>query len=134
MRLKLLLIAQDILATGKLDGLRMDMLRQQLYADGNIDRATVDFLVGMYKRIQHHTPVFKHLFYQALKDHLLAREWIGAEESHWLEDVLFADDTFKDEEWKFLHEIKSEAKRISPEFEVFYKQSMKLAQDQRTYA
>ena len=61
-------------------------------------------------------------------------DWIGAEEAHWLRRVLFADPTFKDEEWKFLHEIKSEAKRTSPEFEVLLQQRSDLAPKQYSYA
>ena len=132
MMMKLRQIEQDILAKGKIDGPHMEALRQQLYADGNIDRAKADFLVGLHNRVQPQTPAFEHLYYKALKDHLLASERIGAEESTWLSNTLGADGAFKDEERKFLHELKGEAKQISPEFEIFFKQSMKLAHEQHT--
>jgi hypothetical protein len=38
----------------------------------------------------------------------------------------------KDEERKFLHEFKGEAKAISREFEVLFKEGMKQPQERRT--
>ena len=132
MMMKLRQIEQDILAKGKIDGPHMESLRQELYANGHIDRPKADFLVGLYKRVQPQPPAFEHLYYQALKDHMLAGEQIGAEESEWLRSTLAADGTFKDEQRKFLHELKGEAKKTSPEFEVLFRQSMRLAQEPHT--
>ena len=120
MKLRLLLIAQDILIQGKIDALQVEMLRQQLCADGTIDRANADFLIELYKRLPPQTPVFKHFVYRALKDYLLTRERIGAEEAEWLRHTLFADGAFE-EEREFLHELKGEARTASPEFEALFK-------------
>lgn len=46
--------------------------------------------------------------------------------------MLFADGKIKDEERKFLHEFKGEAKQVSPEFEVLFAECMKTAPEQRT--
>jgi hypothetical protein len=130
MMMKLRQLEQDILAKGKIDGPQMEVLRQQLYADGNIDRPKADFLVELHRRVLPQTPAFEHLFYKALKDHLLAGERIGSDETNWLRHTLFVDGTLKEEERKFLHELKGEAKKTSPEFEALFKQSMKLAHEQ----
>ena len=125
-------IEQDILAMGKIDGPHLEELRQQLYEGGTIDRQKADFLIGLHKRVQHQTPGFEHFFYKTLKDHLLAGERIGAAETEWLRHMLFADGAFKVEERKFLHELNGEAANTSPEFEILFKQSMKLTPEQHT--
>jgi len=133
MILNLLQTAQGILANGEIDGPRLDRLRRQLYADGYIDRTKADFLVALHRRIQPHTPAFERLFYQALKDHLLACERLGAEEADWLRCTLFLDGELEDEGLKFLHELKGEAKNCSPEFEVLVSLSMTMSSEHCTY-
>src|ERR1700730_17188033 len=125
-------VEHDILANGKVDGHHLEALRRQLYADGKIDRRGADFLVELHKRVQHLTPAFEHFFYQAIKDHILADGRIGAEGAAWLRRMLFADGKIKDEERKFLHELKGEAKQVSHEFAVLFEESMKLPQERHT--
>jgi hypothetical protein len=130
--LKLQQIEQDILATGKIDKPQLEVLRRELYAGGKIDRPKADFLVELHKRVQHMNPAFQQLFYQAIKDHILANGHIGTEETAWLRQMLFADGKFDDEERKFLHELKGEAKKVSREFEALFAECMKAAPEQRT--
>jgi hypothetical protein len=130
--LKLRQIEQDILATGKVDGPELEVLRRHLYVDGKIDRQRADFLVELYKRVQHKTPAFEQFFYQAVKDHILADGRIGAEEAAWLRQMVFADGKIADEERKFLHELKGEATQVGREFEVLFAESMKQPAEQRT--
>jgi uncharacterized membrane protein YebE (DUF533 family) len=130
--LKLRQVEQDIMTTGKVDKAELEILRQQLYARGGIDRQGADFLVELHKRVQHVTPAFEHFFYQAIKDHILAHGRINAEETSWLRRMLFADGKIDDQERKFLHELKGEAKEVSREFEVLFGESMKEPQEQHT--
>src|SRR5205823_14099309 len=121
-----------ILANGRVDGHELEVLRQQLYADGKIDRRGADFLVELHKRVQHMTPAFERFFYQAIKDHILAHGRIDAEEAAWLRRMLFTDRKIEDEERKFLHELKGEAKQLSREFDALFVESMKQPPEQRT--
>jgi hypothetical protein len=130
--LKLRQIAQDILATGKIDGPELEVLRRHLYVDGKIDRPRADFLVELYKRVQHKTPAFEQFFYQAVKDHILADGRIDAEEAAWLRQMVFADGKIADEERKFLHELNGEAEQVDREFQVLFAESMKQPVEQRT--
>jgi hypothetical protein len=130
--LQLRKIEQDILAKGRIDGPELEVLRRQVYSPGKIDRQRADFLVELHKRLQHRTPAFEHFFYQAVKDHILADGRVGAEETVWLQRMLFADGTFHDEGRKLLHELKGEAKQVSPEFDMLFAQSMKKPAEQRT--
>lgn len=125
-------IEQAILANGKVGGPELEALRRQLYAGGKIKRREADFLVELHKRVQHRTPAFEQFFYQAIKDHILAQGRIDAEETAWLRQMLFADGKIDDEERKFLHELKGEARQVSQEFDVLFKESMKQPPEQRT--
>ena len=103
-----------------------------LYAGGRVGRPAADFLVELHKRVQHHNPSFEHLYYQVIKDHVLVDGRIDAEEAAWLRRMLLRDGTIKDEERKFLHELKGEAKGRSPEFEVLFAEAMKLPQERHS--
>ncbi len=123
--LKLRQLMENILANGKVEGQELEVLRSELYADGKIDRQEADFLVEMHKRVQRVTPAFEHFFYQAIKDHILADGKITAEETAWLRQMLYADGKIDDHEKKLLHELKGEAKSVSPEFEALCKECLK---------
>ncbi len=125
-------LEEEILATGRVDGPELEKLRQQLYADGKIDRREADFLVELHKRVQRRTPAFEHFFYQAIKDHVLADGRIGAGEAAWLRELLFADGKIDDRERRFLHELKGEARGVSPEFEALFRECMKQPPPQHT--
>jgi hypothetical protein len=125
-------IERAILAIGRVDSQELGALHKQLYAGGRIDRSGAEFLVELHKRVQHLTPAFERFFYQAIKDHILAQGRIDAEEAAWLRRMLFADNAFDDEERRFLHELKGEAKQVSREFEVLFEESMKQPPEQRT--
>lgn len=130
--LKLRQLEQQILANGRVEGYELDVLRQELYADGTIDRPRADFLVELYKRVQRRTPALERFFYQAMKDHILAQGRISADATHWLRRMLFADGKIKDQERKFLHELKGQAHETSPEFEALFTECMKQPQEQHT--
>jgi uncharacterized tellurite resistance protein B-like protein len=125
-------IEQTILANGRVVGPELEALRRQIYVGGKIGRQEADFLVELHKRVQHHTPAFEHFFYQAMKDHILADGRINGGETAWLRQLLSADGKIKDEERKFLHELKGEAKQIGREFEALFEECMKQGQEQHT--
>ena len=91
-------IEQDILARGKVDSDHLEALQRALYAGGTVGRPAADFLVELHKRVQHPNPGFEHLFYRAIKDHVLADGRIDAGEAAWLRRMLFADGKITDED------------------------------------
>lgn len=125
-------IEHAILANGRVDGPELEALRRQLYAGGKIGRREADFLVTLHKRVQHRTPAFERFFYQAVKDHILAHGRIDAEEAAWLRRMVFTDGKLDDEERKFLHELKGEAREVGPEFDALFAEAMKQPPEQRT--
>ncbi len=130
--LKLHQLGEKIVATGKIDGDGLEVLRQHLYAGGKVDRQGADFLVELHKRVRHHTPAFERFFYQGIKDHLLADGRIGPEGAAWVRQMLFADGKIDDRERKLLHELRGEARQASPEFEALFDEGMKQPQEQHT--
>lgn len=125
-------IERDILATGKVEGRELEVLRRRVYAGDKVNRPEADFLVELHKRVQHLTPAFEQFFYQAIKRHMLAEGRIDAERATWLRQMLFADGTIDDEERKFLHELNGEAQQVSPEFKKLFEECMKQPPEQRT--
>jgi hypothetical protein len=125
-------LEQDILANGRVDGPELESLQRQLYASGMIDRRGADFLVELYKRVEHRTPAFERFYYRAIKDHILAHGRIDAEEAVWLRRMLFADGKIDDEERKLLHELKGESEQVSGEFQQLFDDAMKQPAEQHT--
>jgi uncharacterized membrane protein YebE (DUF533 family) len=125
-------IEESILAHGVVHAHDLELLQQVLYADGKIDQKEADFLVELHKRVQDRAPAFEQFFYKAMKDYLLANGRIGPKKTAWLRQMLFADGKIDDEERKFLHQLKGEAKEISPEFEALFEESMKQPPEQHT--
>jgi uncharacterized tellurite resistance protein B-like protein len=114
------------------EGHDLEVLRRVLYADGKIDRKEADFLVELHKRARDRSPAFEKFFYKALKDHILADGRVSAGEAAWLREVVFADGKIEDEERRFLHELKGEAREVSPEFEALFQEAMKQPQEPHT--
>ncbi len=108
----------DVLANGKVEGNEIELLRRELYADGKIDRRAADFLVEFHKRVQRpSSPAFEKFFYQAVQAHILADGKIDAEEVAWLRQMLQDWGKFAEHERRFLHELKGQAREVSPEFD-----------------
>ena len=116
---------------GRVDGSELEALRRVIY-DGKIDREKADYLAEIHKRVRYRTPAFENFFYQALKDYILADGVIDAEETAWLRKLLFADGKIEDEERRFVHQLKGEAKEVSPEFEALFEEVMKQPMERHT--
>ena len=125
-------VEHDILATGRIDSDHLEALRLALYAGGTVGRPAADLLVGLHKRVLHPNPAFEHLFYQAVKDHVLVDGRVADGEVAWLRQMLFVDGTVRDEGRKFLHELNGEAGYVSPQFQALFAEAMKMPQEQRT--
>jgi hypothetical protein len=129
---KLAQVEQDILTTGRVDSNHLEALRLALYAGGKVGRPGADFLIDLHKRVGHLNPAFQQFYYRAIKDHVLVDGRIDAEEAAWLRKALFADGKIKDEERKFLHELKGEAGQKSREFDALFTDAMKMPQESHT--
>jgi hypothetical protein len=125
-------IEERVLASGRVEGHDLELLRQVLYADGKIDRKDADFLVELHKRVRNRNPAFEQFFYKTIKEHILADGRVGPKKTAWLRQMLFDDGKIDDEERKFLHQLKGEAAEVSPEFEELFKEAAKQPPEQHT--
>jgi uncharacterized membrane protein YebE (DUF533 family) len=106
-----------ILADGVIDEQEVALVRQELYADGKIDRAEVEFLIGLRNGARSVCPAFEDLFFEAVKQHVLTDGVIDAEEAGWLRHMLYADGKIDEREKKFVAELRQQAKQVCPEFQ-----------------
>lgn len=125
-------VEERVVKNGRVEGHEIRLLHNLLYADGKIDREEADFLVVVHKRVQDRTHAFEQFFYNTIKDHILADGRVDAEETDWLRRMVFQNDKLEDEEREFLHQLKGEAKEVSPEFEVFLLETLKYPPERRT--
>src|SRR5262249_17793485 len=88
----------EVRADGRIDEEEVVRLRRELYADGVIDRSEVNLLVDLRQQAAAVCPAFEDLFFQAVKDHLLADGSLDADEAAWLREVLTADGVIDDRE------------------------------------
>jgi hypothetical protein len=113
-------LMQDILRNGKIDGHELQLLREQLYVDGQIGRREADFLVEVHKKVQRVSPGFEQFFYQAIRDHIVVDGAIRDEEARWLRQMLSHDGQVTESEKKFLRQLKGEARHVSPAFQKLF--------------
>jgi hypothetical protein len=114
-----------ILADGRIDDEEVALLRHELYADGKIDKDEVEFLIALRNEAKATVPGFEQLFFQALKQNVLADGTIDAEEAAWLRAMLFADGKIDDGEKTFLRELRAAARSVSPAFQTLCDECLK---------
>ena len=119
-----------LLADGVIDETEVKVLRKELWADGQIDRDEVEFLIELRNAAQKKAkkeplnPAFEKLFFKAVEENVLQDGRIDEEEARWLREMLFADKKIDDNEKKFLARIKKSAKSVSPAFDKLYQECM----------
>jgi hypothetical protein len=123
---KLQELRAEVLMRGRIEGQTVERLRNELYADGKIDRAEADFLVELHKRFERPTgPGWEKFFYQAIKDHVLADGVIDVKETAWLRQWLGHDGRIDANERKLLLQLRGEATHTCPQFEDLCKEVLK---------
>jgi|SRR5215472_5606647 len=113
-----------LLADGIIDDHEVEIIRQELYADGKIDKDEVEFLLSVRNEAEVVCPAFEELFFEAVKQNILADGSLGAKQADWLRRMLFADGRIDARERKFLRELRYSAEQISPEFQHLYDECM----------
>ncbi len=115
-----------LLADGVIDDAEVKVIKKQLYADGQIDRQEVEFLIELRNEAQKRakgqplSAAFENLFFKAISDNVLQDGEISGKEANWLRKMLFADGKIDDGEKKFLKKLKGAATKTSPLFEALY--------------
>ena len=113
-----------ILADGRIEDHEVEIIRLELYADGKIDKDEVEFLIALRHDARSVCPAFEELFFEAVKQNVLADGSIDAAEADWLRRLLYADGKIEERARKFVWELRQEAERVSPEFQQLYDECM----------
>lgn len=111
------------LADGRIDTKESQIIKNEIWADGKLDRSELEFLLDLKKNAQSVVGEFNKMLFAALKAAVLDDGSIDAKEAGWLRKFLYADGKIDDEEKKFLQELKAGAKSTCPEFDALYKEA-----------
>ena len=111
-----------LLADGTIDRREVDLMRKELFADGQIDDIELEFLLELKKSAASVAPSFHQLVLDAVKNNILADGVITAQEANWLRRWIISEGGVDETMKKFLQELRAGAKQVVPEFDRFYKQ------------
>lgn len=110
-----------ILAEGHIDTKEVRILRQAFLDYDRIDTEELVFLKELRNQAKSYVKSFTELYIDSVKNYMLAEgAYLNPEKAKWLRQAIFADGQVDEEEKRLLRELKAEAKKTSPEFEVLY--------------
>jgi len=112
------------LADGRIDTKETTIIKNEIWADGKLDKSELEFLLDLKKNAETVVREFNIMLFAAIKAAVLADGDISAKEAGWLRRFLYADGKIDDDEKKLLQELKQGAKSTSPEFETLYTEAM----------
>jgi uncharacterized tellurite resistance protein B-like protein len=108
------------LADGRIDSREVTILRQELFADGKIDKSELEFLAALRKHATGTVKSFDDLFVDGVKSFMLADGTVSDAEAKWLRAAILADGKVDEVEKRLLRELKGAAKTVGAEFEKLY--------------
>ena len=126
-------MATEILKDGVIDAKEVALLRERLFADGQIDREEVDFLFRLNDAVSGKTndPAWSQLFAQAITRHVLSDEKspgvVDNDEVEYLKSKIQGDGKVDDAERALLLQIVRKAKSTTEGFQTFVLSAMKTA-------
>lgn len=112
------------LADGRIDTKETTIIKNEIWADGKLDKSELEFLLDIKKNASSVVREFNVMLFAALKAAVLADGDISDKEAGWLRKFLYADGKIDDDEKRFLQDLKSSAKSTSAEFDALYKQAV----------
>lgn len=113
------------LSDGRIDTKEVTILREQLFADGRIDRSELEFIAELRKRAESTVKAFDDLYVDAVKSNILADGSISDAEVNWLRKNIFADGKVDETEKRLMQLLKTEAKAVTGSFNQLYDEVMK---------
>jgi len=126
-------LAAEILKDGVIDAKEAAVLRERLFADGQIDRQEADLLFRLNDAVsgKANDPAWQNLFVQAIAKHVLGDEKspgvVDDEEVDYLKSKIQGDGKVDDAERALLVQIVRKAKSTTEGFQTFVLSVMKTA-------
>lgn len=112
------------IADRRIDDDELPLIRDQLYADGELTLEDVKVLIELYCGCDEPSAKFSRLLFTVLEEVLLEDEEISPSEQYYLLKLLYADRVVRDTEREFLRKLRSKLKSRSPEFEALYQTAL----------
>jgi len=102
----------------------LPLIREKLYADGELSQGDVKLLVELYCGCDEPSPSFSRLFFAVLEEVLLADDEISPSEQFYLLKMLYSDRIVREDERAFLRKLRAKLPSRSPEFESLFETAM----------
>ena len=112
------------LADRKVSDAELPLIREQIYADGELSIDDVKLLVELYCGSEEPSPLFSRLLFAVLEEVLLADDEVSPSEQYYLLKILYSDRVVRDEEREFLKKLRGKLRQRTPEFEELYETAM----------
>ena len=106
-----------LLDDGRITQLEARLIRRAFLADQALDRAEVEFLVGLKRSAREVHPDFDAFLFDVLRRAVLRDGAVSDPEARWLRGLLRADGRVSAEEAQFLRDLKHQARSVGPEFQ-----------------
>jgi hypothetical protein len=119
------LAKRALLLDERIDLKETALIREEIFADGRVDKSELEFLFTLRKEAESCVQAFSDLFFTAVKKHMLADGAISAAEAKWLRKMIFADGTIDEDEKKLMQDLKAGARDVASEFTKLYDECMK---------
>lgn len=112
------------LANKKIDDAEVAAIREHIHADGQLDIEDVKLLIELYCEAREYPAAFENLFFDVLKQVMLADGEVSPIDQFYLLKMLYSDRVIRERELDFLRKLKRDAKHFSPEFESLYQNAV----------
>jgi hypothetical protein len=110
-------LRSQLLRDRRISGDEVDVIREYIRQDGQLDLDDVKFLVDLLSDAVEVSPEFDRLFFPVLKEVVLRDGKIGQDEQFYLMKMLYSDGELRDSEREFLLQLQNEAQEITPQFQ-----------------
>ena len=114
----------ELLKDGKITEDEVEVIREHIQEDGQLDLDDVKFLVELLSDARDVCPAFDELFFPVLKEVILEEGRIAPDEQFYLLKMLYSDGHVRESEKQLLLELRDEAKEVTPEFEALCREAM----------
>ncbi len=110
-------LRSQLLADDRITSDEVQVIKDHVCADGQLDLEDVKFLVGLLSDAKEVCPEFDEVFFPVLKAVILQDGRIGQDEQFYLLKMIYSDGIIRECEKEFLLQLREEAAEVTPEFE-----------------
>ncbi len=113
----LMQIREQLLSDGKITPHEVEIIKQHMAADGQLDFQDARLLVELMKDAKQICSEFDDLFFPSLRHILLQDGCVGLDEQFLLLQMLYSDGEVRDSERRFLADLYRSVDEVTPEFQ-----------------